>query len=325
MAKPRLSVLLPNYNHSQYLPLSLGALVDRERCPDEVIVIDDGSTDNSWEIIQEYARRYAHIRAYRNEKNMGANYTVDRAFGLAQGEYIYSGAADDFVLPGFFEKCMALLEQHPEAGLCCTIGDWRELHTGLNWHMGVGISEVPAFLSPQRLCELERRGRLFIAGHTVIVNKAVLVEAGRFPPATKYASDWYTYNLIGFKYGICVVPEVLAVNQINPNTLFLRGRRNKAADLEVMEAIVRLWSQEKWQDAVALMRESGALYVWGWPMLKTLMTHPEYRYYITPTFLRKNLWHIAKLNGKRFAPAWLVNFLARVGGYRAKPSGPKAA
>jgi len=267
MAKPTLSVLLPNYNHSKYLPLSLGALVDRERCPDEVIVIDDGSTDNSWEIIQEYARKHSHIRAYRNEKNMGANYTVDRAFGLATGEFIYSGAADDFVLPGFFEKCMALLEKHPEAGLCCTAGDWRELHTGLNWHIGAGMSDVPAYLSPQRLCELERRGRLFIAGHTVIVNKALLVAAGRFPPATKYASDWYTYNLIGFKYGICVVPEVLAVCQISPDTLFLRGRRNREEDLQVMEAIVRLWSQEKWQDSIQRMKSCGALYIWGWLML----------------------------------------------------------
>ena len=325
MAKPTLSVLLPNYNHSEYLPKSLGALVDRERCPDEVIVIDDGSTDNSWEIIQDYARKHAHIRAFRNEKNMGANYTVDRAFGLAQGDYIYSGAADDFVLPGFFEKCMALLEQHPEAALCCTVGDWRELHTGLNWHMGVGMSDVPAYLSPQRLCELERRGRLFIAGHTVIVKKAVLVAAGRFPPATKYASDWYTYNLIGFKFGICVVPEVLAVNQINPNTLFLRGRRDKQADLEVMEAILRLWSQEKWQDAVQRMKDCGALYVWGWPMLKVLLRHREYRHYLTSTFLRKNLWHTAKVVLKRIGPAWLVNFYCKLGGYRAKPAETKVA
>ena len=324
MANPTLSVLLPNYNHSKYLPKSLGALVNRERCPDEVIVIDDGSTDNSWEIILEYARKHPHIHAYRNEKNMGANYTVDRAFGLAQGDYVYSGAADDFVLPGFFEKCMALLAKHPEAGLCCTIGDWRELHTGLNWHMGIGMSNAPAYLSPVRLCELERRGRLFIAGHTVIFKKAVLIEAGRFPPATKYASDWYTYNLIGFKYGICVVPEVLAVNQINPNTLFLRGRRDKKADLEVMEAIVRLWRQEKWQDAVELMRKCGALYIWGYPMLKTLLRHREYWHYLTPTFLRKNLWHISKLSLKRMGPAWLVNSYCKLAGYRVKLAEPKA-
>jgi len=148
------------------------------------------------------------------------------------------------------------------------------------------------------------------------------VEAGRFPAAVKYAGDWYTYNLIGFKYGICVVPEVLAVNQITANTYYNRERRNKAGDLAVMEAILRLWGQEKWQDAVERMRACGALYIWGWPMLKTLLSHPEYRHYINATFLRKNLLHTTKVFLKKNAPAALTNFYCKIAGYRAKPSKP---
>ena len=199
--------------------------------------------------------------------------------------------------------------------------DWRlagiayrvELAHGC-WHVrGASLSFTAA---PVRA---GAAGAVVIAGHTVIVQKAALVEVGGFPPATKYAADWYTYNLIGFKYGICVVPEVLAVNQINPNTFYLRGRRDKEADLEVMEAILRLWGQEKWQDAVELMRKCGALDIWGYPMLKTLLRHREYRHYLTPTFLRKNLWHITKRSLKRMGPAWLVNCYCKLSGYRAKP------
>jgi len=318
MSSPTLTAVLPNYNHSKYLSAALDGLVHKCACPVEVIVIDDGSTDNSWDIIQDFAGRHPCIRAYRNERNMGAEFTVDRGLGMSQGDYVYCGAADDFVLPGFLDKSMALLAQHPEAGLCCTIGDWRELHTGLTWHMGVGMADAPSYLSPDRLVELERRGRLFIAGHTVIAKKSALLEAGKFPAAVKYASDWYTYNLIGFRYGICVVPEPLAVNQIQPNTYYLRLRRDKQGDLQVMEAILRRLSQEKWQDAVERMRECGALYVWGYPMLKTLLRHREYRRFLTPTFLRKNLWHSAKKTVKRLAPAPLGNFIARISGYRAR-------
>jgi glycosyltransferase involved in cell wall biosynthesis len=325
MAKPTLSVVLPNYNHSKCLPKALQALAARERPPDELIVIDDGSTDNSWEIIQSFASQYPFIRAYKNDRNRGIEYTVGRGLELASGDYFGGAASDDLVLPGFFEKSMALLSKHPEAGLCCTIGDWRELHTGLNWHVGVGMADQPTYLSPDRMMELERRGKLFIAGHTVIVKRSSLLEVGQFPASTKYACDWYTYNLIGFHCGICVVPEVLAVNQIDANTYYLRGRRDKAGDQQVMEAILRLWSQEKWQDAVELMRKCGALYIWGYPMLKTLVRHREYWHYLTPTFLRKNLWHIAKLSLKRMGPAWLVNFYCQLAGYRAKPTKPKAA
>jgi len=316
---------MPNYNHAEFLPKALQSLVERERVPDELIVVDDGSTDNSWNIIQEFAAKYSCIRALQNEKNMGAMFTVHRAFELATGDYVCGAAADDFVLPGFFEKSMALLAKHPEAGLCCTIGDWRELHTGLHWHMGVGMTDKPAYLPPERLMELERRGRLFIAGHTVIVKRTALFEAGRFPEAVKYASDWYTYNLIGFKYGICVVPEVLAVCQITSNTYYQRGRRDRVGDLQVMESILRLWSQEKWQDAVERMRLCGALYIWGWPMLKFLLTHREYRHFITPLFLRKNLLHTAKLLLKRLTPTPLGNCYLRLAGYYAKPGQTEGA
>ncbi len=325
MAKPTLSVVLPNYNHAQYLRKALTALADRDRPPDELIIIDDGSTDNSWEIIQEFAAKYHFIQAYKNDKNRGIEFTVSRGLELATGDFFCGAAADDMVLPGFFEKSMDLLSKHPEAGLCCTIGDWHELHTGLNWHMGVGMTDVPAYLPPKRLDELERRGRLFIAGHTVIVKRAALLEAGKFPASVKYAGDWYTYNLIGFHLGICVVPEPLAMVQIDLNTYYNKGRRDPAGDQKVMEEILRLWSLEKWQDSVQRMKNCGALYIWGWPILKFLLTHPEHRHYINLTFLRKNLWHIAKLLIKRTLPSAVTNFLAGLGGYRVKTPRKTAA
>jgi glycosyltransferase involved in cell wall biosynthesis len=121
MSSPTLTVVMPNYNHSRYLPKSLDALANRERPPEELIVIDDGSTDDSWSIIQDFAARYPFIRALKNDQNRGAEFTVSRALDLATGDYVCGAAADDFVKPGFVEKSMALLARYPQAGLCCTI------------------------------------------------------------------------------------------------------------------------------------------------------------------------------------------------------------
>ena len=88
MAKPTLSVVMPNYNHLKYLPKALDALAARERPPDELIVIDDGSSDNSWEIVQAFASKYSFIRAYKNDRNMGVEYTVSRGVELASGDYL---------------------------------------------------------------------------------------------------------------------------------------------------------------------------------------------------------------------------------------------
>jgi hypothetical protein len=68
---PTVTVLLCNYNHAFYLPDSLGGICTQTRPPDEVIVLDDGSTDNSLEIIEQFVQRYPFIRILKNERNRG--------------------------------------------------------------------------------------------------------------------------------------------------------------------------------------------------------------------------------------------------------------
>ena len=124
---------------------------------------------------------------------------------------MYFPAADDEVLPGFLEKSLRLLAQYPQAGISCTIGDWRELGSGLNWHMGVGMADKPTYLSPRELVELAKRGRLFIPNHTAIMKRSALIEAGKFIPELKSTSDWFANSVVGLRYGLCMVPEPLAI------------------------------------------------------------------------------------------------------------------
>jgi hypothetical protein len=175
------------------------------------------------------------------------------------------------------------------------------------------------------MVELERAGRLFIAGHTVIIKKSALFEVGKFNSEIKYACDWFSYTVTGFRYGICVVPEPLAVIQIQPNSYYQRGRRDKQGDLKVMEAIVRLLSQPQYKEPAERMRQAGALYLWGYPMLRCLVTHREFHSFLNLTYLRKSGWYITKLALKRITPAPLGNLYFKLAGYRAKPPRPASA
>src|SRR6185436_11843228 len=104
MKLPTLSIIIPNYNHGHCLPVAVNAILQQSAQPLEVIIIDDGSTDQSVEIIQELARRHPVIQFHHNEKNEGVLFTINRGIDLARGEYVFSSSADDEILPSFLEK-----------------------------------------------------------------------------------------------------------------------------------------------------------------------------------------------------------------------------
>ena len=323
MNLPTLSIIIPNYNHGKHLPVAVNAIVKQSAQPLEVVIIDDGSTDDSVEIIQELARLHPVIKFHRNDKNQGVCLTVNRGIDLARGEYVFLSGADDEILPGFLEKSLQVLAQHPDAGLSCTIGDWREEATGLNWHMGVGMVEKPSYLSPQQMVDLERGGRLFIPGHTTILKRAALIEAGKLIPELKLTVDWFIAYVIGYRYGICVVPEPLAVFKILPKSYYQRVRKDAEAYRAVLVDMLDLLNQPKYQDAAAPIREGGSLYIFGWPMLQVLFSRRTNRPFLTSTFLRKCLWHSTKLVLKQFTPAFVGNLYLRLAGYRANTPKPR--
>jgi len=63
-----LSIVLPNYNHAQFLEYSMPVIFNQKRLPDEIIILDDASTDNSMDVLKKYQSKYNSIRLYENEK-----------------------------------------------------------------------------------------------------------------------------------------------------------------------------------------------------------------------------------------------------------------
>lgn len=106
----KLSVLIPVWNQETLVVRALDSVPDREDI--EILVCDDGSRDETWDVLQRYTRRNPgrNIRLFRNDTNLGEGATRNVLLDAAQGEYIASLDSDDRFSPEGFEKAMAQLD-----------------------------------------------------------------------------------------------------------------------------------------------------------------------------------------------------------------------
>lgn len=118
MKNPKVSVIVPNYNHSSFLKERIDSILLQTYQNFELIILDDCSTDHSVQIIENYRsnKHITHIEI--NEKNSGSTFLQwDRGVTLSQGEYIWIAESDDVADPSFLSTLVCQLEQHPEAVL----------------------------------------------------------------------------------------------------------------------------------------------------------------------------------------------------------------
>ena len=117
MKVPKVSVIIPNYNHAPYLRRRLESVLNQTYRDFEIIYLDDASTDNSDEVFAPFAAD-ERIRAWRNSTNTGIpSKQWNKGVLEARGEYIWIAESDDYADERFLELLVPQLEEHPTAGL----------------------------------------------------------------------------------------------------------------------------------------------------------------------------------------------------------------
>jgi glycosyltransferase involved in cell wall biosynthesis len=113
MHVPRVSIGLPVYNGEKYIRLAVESILRQDYTDFELIISDNASTDATQEICGELAAKDGRIRYSRNATNIGASKNFKRVFEVSDGEFFTWAAHDDVHLPGFFRRCVDVLDQAP--------------------------------------------------------------------------------------------------------------------------------------------------------------------------------------------------------------------
>ncbi|MEQ8370632.1 MAG: glycosyltransferase family A protein [Alphaproteobacteria bacterium] len=206
----RLSVVVPCFNHGEYLAECLDAILDQSVVPDEIFVLDDASTDSSYAVADEYRQRHSCIRLERNATNLGAVGNINRGLERATGQWVLFAAADDWLLPEMLATAARVLAGHPGAGL------WSALsliarHGRLTILPTTRPLRRSGYLSPGRARRKMIWCDSWFMGNTCILNREKALAFGGLRPELHSFSDNFLYRQLSAKYGACFTPKPLAV------------------------------------------------------------------------------------------------------------------
>jgi glycosyltransferase involved in cell wall biosynthesis len=237
---PKLSAFLTNYNHGQYLAQAIEGILNQSFKDLELIIVDDGSTDDSAGIIGHYKSEDPRVSAEIFPHNRGNEAAVRQATGMCGGEYLFAGAADDYLAWGKFFECALREFTRHDAGI--VYGGARILRNNrIVAHMGGDGS----FLD----------GSLFIPGASALLKRACFDALGGFNFDCGAQADFFINHAVAVKYGHRYIPCVMAHVRQSPKSLSASDGKRNENHRKVEAAMRRLFPGLGSDDAWARWRK----------------------------------------------------------------------
>ena len=207
---PKISVILPVFNAQIYLRESIESILSQSFTNFELIIINDGSTDQSLEIIQSYTDERIKLI---NQANAGLPISLNRAIAIAKGQYLARQDADDISLPTRLAEQAAYLDEHPA---CALLGSWANIlednsptdrtlqHPHLNGDIALKILFFNCFVHS-----------------SVMIRKSVLEKSGLYPEERdKFPPEDYDLWLrISKDFEVANIPKALLQYRELPNSI----------------------------------------------------------------------------------------------------------
>jgi GT2 family glycosyltransferase len=203
-----LAILLCNYNHGRYVDRAIRAVLTQSRPPDEYFILDDGSTDNSLEVITRHQREFPFIKVIRKTRNEGYLSGIKLLTDMARSDWIHRGASDDYMQPRFIESAMRLAERWPEAGIISgdmTVGQEEEEPDVLVDMPGFETG----FISPEKYLHeyLQVNDPMCALVPSSLYRLSVVKELGGWREELGIGDSSFILQAAALKYGMCYLKQ----------------------------------------------------------------------------------------------------------------------
>ncbi len=212
-ASPLVSIVMPAYNSASFIGEALDSCLAQTYSPCEMIVVDDGSTDGTRDLL---TARYGDRIRYFFQPNAGAAAARNQGIRAARGEFVQFCDADDRLLPAKIERCVAAVHHQPDVGVVYT----RYRHVLADGRTPAPF-EDPPLLSGDVFCDLLLSNANAILTSACLVRRDALLAVGLFDeqPGLRCSEDWDLFLRLAAQYQYASLDEVLVLYRRHPGEL----------------------------------------------------------------------------------------------------------
>ena len=207
---PVISVVLSVYNGDGHLHESIASILNQTYGSIELIVINDGSTDGTYEIIRKNQQEDPRIVSVL-QPNLGLTKSLNRGIQLAKGTYIARQDADDLSVPTRFEKQSTYLNIHPDYTLVGSA--YQEITNGSKFPQSIRFVQSDDEIR-KAICKYNP-----ICHPSIMMRKRTLGEVGGYNDRFQYSQDYELYGRLLKNYKLCNLPEILILRHIHDSII----------------------------------------------------------------------------------------------------------
>jgi glycosyltransferase involved in cell wall biosynthesis len=245
-ADDMISVVMPVYNCERFVGAAIESILRQTSANFEFIIVDDGSTDRSREIISSYARRDSRIRVV-NKANGGIARAINQGIDAARFDWIAIMHADDIALPQRLELQMAKAKGHPN------VVGWG----GFAYHIDekgktLALSKLGPTTEDEFYTRLRQGEPILVIHTTAFIQKHSFIAAGGYDPTFQCSEDLEFFDRLSLLGPLLAIPEPIALYRIHSSSNTMKRFREQRMEIRFIYSRQRARAQGKeepeWED-----------------------------------------------------------------------------
>lgn len=293
---PRVSVIVPNYNHSRFLRQRLDSIFNQTYQDFEVILLDDASTDNSTAILSEYAKRPQVSHYVVNKKNSGSSFKQwQKGIELAKGEFTWIAESDDVADVSFLQKAIEKFDRYPQSGVVACNFSYIDEHDQVS-HKTFQDQHFDECLKGDFFIQhyMTTRNRLANAS-SVVFKKELVKEFDSAILSMRYCGDWLFWVQLIQQTCVYILSEELNFFRKHSNNVSTNAERQGLFFIEGLS--VYKYILKEYKDRFPDLQKQNAL--WAIKLVnsnfeKKVLIRIVYKLISTPNVLARFFYYSLK-------------------------------